>query len=75
MVAAADAMGFGQLRRFLTVDLPLSVPVLTAGVRVAAVTNISLASVGAMIGIGGLGPLFTDGFQRDYFRRSSSASC
>jgi osmoprotectant transport system permease protein len=34
VVAAANAMGFRQLRRFLTVDLPLSVPVLTAGVRV-----------------------------------------
>jgi osmoprotectant transport system permease protein len=36
-------------------------------VRVASVSNISLVSVGALIGIGGLGVLFTDGFQREYF--------
>jgi osmoprotectant transport system permease protein len=64
VIAAANAMGFGQVRRFFTVDLPLSVPVLTAGVRVAAVTNISLASVGAIIGVASLGSFLTEGFQR-----------
>ncbi|MGW1681045.1 ABC transporter permease [Saccharopolyspora sp. NPDC002376] len=66
IVAAATAMGFRPTRRFLTVELPLSVPVLAAAVRVASVSNISLVSVGALVGIGGLGRLFTDGFQRDY---------
>lgn len=64
VIAAANAMGFGQLRRFFTVDLPLSVPVLTAGVRVAAVTNISLASVGSIIGVESLGSFLTEGFVR-----------
>jgi len=64
VIAAANAMGFGQLRRFFTVDLPLSVPVLTAGVRVAAVTNISLASVGSIIGVESLGSFLTEGFNR-----------
>jgi osmoprotectant transport system permease protein len=67
VVAAANAMGFGQLRRFLLVDLPLSVPVLTAGVRVAAVTNISLASVGAVIGVQSLGSFLTEGFNRSNY--------
>jgi osmoprotectant transport system permease protein len=67
VVAAANAMGFRQLRRFLTVDLPLSVPVLTAGVRVAAVTNISLASVGAVIGVESLGSFLTEGFNRSNY--------
>lgn len=67
VVAAANAMGFGQLRRFFTVDLPLSVPVLTAGVRVAAVTNISLASVGAVIGVQSLGSFLTEGFNRSNY--------
>ncbi|SFP33017.1 osmoprotectant transport system permease protein [Amycolatopsis arida] len=67
VVAAATAMGYRPARRFLGVELPLAVPVLTAGVRVASVSNISLVSVGALIGIGGLGVLFTDGFQREYF--------
>lgn len=65
-VAAATAMGYRPRRRFLFVELPLAVPVLAAAVRVASVSNISLVSVGALVGIGGLGRLFTDGFQRDY---------
>ncbi|RSN12017.1 ABC transporter permease [Streptomyces sp. WAC 05977] len=67
VVAAATALGYKPARRFLAVELPLSVPVLAAGVRVASVSNISLVSVGALIGTGGLGVLFTDGFQREYF--------
>ncbi|KQO04224.1 ABC transporter permease [Arthrobacter sp. Leaf234] len=63
---AAVAMGYTPLRRFLTVDLPLSVPVLIAGVRVISVTNISMVSVGALIGVPSLGRLFTDGLTRNY---------
>lgn len=66
VTAAATAMGYRPGRRFLVVELPLAVPVLAAAVRVASVSNISLVSVGALVGIGGLGRLFTDGFQRDY---------
>lgn len=67
VIAAATALGYRPGRRFLAVELPLAVPVLAAGVRVASVSNISLVSVGALIGTGGLGVLFTDGFQREYF--------
>ncbi|WP_316245899.1 ABC transporter permease [Arthrobacter echini] len=63
---AAVAMGYTPLRRFLTVDLPLSIPVLIAGVRVISVTNISMVSVGALIGVPSLGRLFTDGLTRNY---------
>ena len=65
VVAAATAMGFRPARRFVSVELPLAIPVLVAGLRVATVANISLVSVGALIGIGGLGGLFTDGYQRN----------
>ena len=64
VVAAATAMGFRPGRRFIEVELPLAVPVLIAGLRVATVSNISLVSVGALIGNGGLGEFFTDGIQR-----------
>jgi osmoprotectant transport system permease protein len=64
VVNAATAMGYTPLRRFLAVELPLSVPVVVAGLRVAAVSSISLVTVGAVIGFGGLGKMFTDGFQR-----------
>ena len=66
VVAAATAMGYQPVRRFVTIELPMAVPALTAGVRVASVSNISLVSVGALIGIGGLGQLFTEGFQAQY---------
>lgn len=64
--AAAEAIGTSETRRSLTIDLPLSIPVLTAGTRVVAVTNVSLVTVGAVIGVGGLGQLFTSGYQRSY---------
>ncbi|MBY4399700.1 ABC transporter permease [Rhodococcus fascians] len=66
VVDSAQAMGFSSLRRAVTVELPLSLPVLIANMRVVTVTNISLVSVGSVIGIGGLGQLFTQGYQRDY---------
>jgi osmoprotectant transport system permease protein len=66
VVAAATAMGFKPTRRFVEVEFPLAVPVLIAGLRVATVSNISLVSVGALIGIGGLGQLFTQGFNNNF---------
>jgi osmoprotectant transport system permease protein len=63
---SAVAMGFTGLRRLLQVDLPIAAPVIMAGLRVATVSNISLVSVASLIGIGGLGQLFIDGFQRDF---------
>ncbi|MCD0448240.1 ABC transporter permease [Actinocorallia sp. API 0066] len=63
---AAVAMGYTPLRRLVAVELPIAVPVIMAGVRVATVSNISLVSVGALIGIGGLGRLFKDGFDLQF---------
>jgi len=63
---AAVAMGFKPLARFLQIDLPLSLPVMFAGLRVVSVSNISLVSVAALLGIGNLGMLFTSGIQRDF---------
>lgn len=63
---SADAMGVKPLRRLFTVDLPLAIPVLAAGLRVAAVSNVSIVSVAALIGVPQLGQLFTDGFSRDF---------
>ncbi len=66
VVQAATAMGVGPVRRFFTVELPLAVPVISAGLRVAAVSNVSVVSVAALLGIAQLGSLFTDGFARDF---------
>ncbi len=62
---AATAVGYTRVSRMLKVELPLSIPVLIAGLRVVAVTNISMVSVGSVIGIGGLGTWFTEGYQSD----------
>ncbi|MDA0251151.1 MAG: ABC transporter permease [Actinomycetota bacterium] len=62
---AAAAVGYTRIGQLLKVELPLSIPVLTAGLRVVAVTNISMVAVGSVIGIGGLGTWFTEGYQAD----------
>ena len=62
---AATAVGYKPLTRMLKVELPLAIPVLIASLRVVAVTNISMVSVGSVIGIGGLGTWFTEGYQAD----------
>lgn len=64
---SAVAMGFQPYRRLISVELPIAVPVVLAGLRVAAVSSISLVSVGALIGQGGLGYLFIDGWQRQFY--------
>lgn len=63
---AATAMGFSQVRRMIQVELPLAVPVITAGLRVAVVSSISLASLGYLIGVLSFGYFFIDGEQRDF---------
>ncbi len=60
---AATAVGYTPIARLLRVELPLSIPVLVAGLRVVVVTNISMVAVGSVIGIGGLGTWFTEGYQ------------
>ena len=63
---SATAMGYGPLRRLVSVELPAAVPVIVGGLRVATVASISLMTVGALIGIGGLGQLFTAGENTDF---------
>jgi osmoprotectant transport system permease protein len=62
---AATAVGYKPVIRMLKVELPLAIPVLVASLRVVAVTNISMVSVGSVIGVGGLGTWFTEGYQND----------
>ncbi|GJN96900.1 ABC transporter permease [Mycobacterium marinum] len=62
---AAVAVGYSPIARMPKVELPLSIPVLVSGLRVVVVTNIAMVSVGAVIGIGGLGTWFTAGYLMD----------
>lgn len=62
---ASTAMGYSSIRRLFVVELPLAVPVISAGMRVAAVSNVSIVSVAALVGVSQLGVLFTAGFNRN----------
>ena len=64
---AATAVGYSRVKRFFAIELPLAVPVISAGLRVAAVSNVSIVSVGTILGINQLGLFFSDGFNRDFY--------
>jgi len=66
VLQSATAVGFASWTRFWTVQLPLAGPVLLANLRVVSVSTVSLLSVAALIGKGGLGYLFTNGYQRAF---------
>jgi osmoprotectant transport system permease protein len=62
VLAAASAMGYTNRQRLISVQLPIAIPVIGAGVRVAAVSNVSLVAVASAIGVTQLGSLFTAGY-------------
>lgn len=67
IVEAADGMGYASRERLRRVDMPLAMPLIIAGLRVATVTTIGLIMVTALIGEGGLGQLMLRGFNfRNY---------
>ena len=61
---AARGMGMTGAQRLLMVELPLALPVILAGVRVAAVAAVGIATVAAAVGAGGLGRLIFEGMRR-----------
>jgi osmoprotectant transport system permease protein len=66
VLEAAEGMGYSDTRRLFSVELPLAVPSIMAGLRIAAVTLIGLVPVAALVGQGGLGTFMLDGFDRDF---------
>jgi osmoprotectant transport system permease protein len=65
---AARGMGLGPVRAFATVDLPLALPSVLAGLRVATVSTVALTTVGVVVSNGGLGQLILDGFNNNLYR-------
>jgi osmoprotectant transport system permease protein len=63
---AAEAMGYSRRQRMLRVELPLALPTIMAGIRLATVSTIGLVTVAAIVGEGGLGLLIRDGLERDF---------
>jgi osmoprotectant transport system permease protein len=65
---SAIGMGYGRTRMLWRVELPVALPTIMAGVRVATVSTVALVTVGAIIGYGGLGQLLLRGFQNNTYR-------
>jgi osmoprotectant transport system permease protein len=63
---AADGMGYTRRRRLVQVELPIALPAIVAGLRIAFASTIGLVTVTALIGQGGLGRFIIDGQQRDF---------
>jgi osmoprotectant transport system permease protein len=63
---AAVGMGYSRSRQILRVEMPLALPAIIAGIRIATVSTIGLVAITALIGQGGLGALMYDGLQRDF---------
>jgi len=64
---AANGMGMTPARRVLHVELPLAMPYIIAGLRIAVVSTVGLVTVAAIIGQGGLGRLVLDGLRRTFW--------
>jgi osmoprotectant transport system permease protein len=66
IVEAARGMGMNALQLLARVELPLALPVIVAGLRIATVTVISVTTVGAYVNAGGLGTLIFNGIATDH---------
>ena len=66
VVESATGMGYSPLSLLLRVQLPLALPALFAGLRVATVSTVALATVGAILGNGGLGDLIYSGLRTQF---------
>ena len=70
VIEAANGMGYGPIQRFWRVELPIAVPVVVAGLRIATVTTVGLVAITTFIGIGGLGYLIINSGTRRFFPTS-----
>lgn len=65
---SAQGMGYGRARLLWQVEVPVALPAIMAGVRVATVSTVALVTVGVVVGYGGLGGLILRGFQNNFYR-------
>ena len=65
---AAQGMGYGRFGRLWYIELPLALPGILTGIRLATVSTVALVTVGALIGQGGLGELIIGGFRNNFYR-------
>ena len=74
VVESATGLGYGRTRLLFRVELPLALPVIMAGIRVATVSTVALATVGTLVSYGGLGNLIRDGVANDFKAEILAAS-
>ena len=70
VVESATGMGFAPMQRFWRVELPIALPVVVAGLRIATVTTVGLVAITTFIGLGGLGYLIINSGTRRFFPTS-----
>lgn len=71
---SAVGLGYGRTRLLFRIELPLALPVIMAGLRVATVSTVALTTVGTLVSYGGLGDLIRDGVQNDFKAEILAAS-
>ncbi len=71
---AARGMGYGRLAQLWRIELPLALPGILTGVRLATVSTVALVTVGVLVGHGGLGQLITAGFRAVYKSEITTAT-
>lgn len=67
-IEAATGMGFSTFRTFMRVRLPLAVPTIVAGLRLATVSTIELVVIGGYVGTGGFGEFIIEGFENNFYK-------
>jgi len=65
---AAAGMGYGKLGRLWRIELPLALPGIITGLRLATVSTVALVTVGGIIGQGGLGDMILGGFRNNFYK-------
>jgi osmoprotectant transport system permease protein len=71
---SATGLGYGKTRLLFQIELPLALPVIMAGLRVATVSTVALTTIGTLVSYGGLGNLIRDGVQNDFKAEILAAS-
>lgn len=71
---SARGLGYGRTRLLVGVELPLALPVIMAGIRVATVSTVALTTIGTLVSYGGLGNLIRDGVANDFKAEILAAS-
>jgi osmoprotectant transport system permease protein len=74
VVESARGVGYSETRLLTRVELPLALPVIMAGLRVATVSTVALVTVGSIVSYGGLGNLLLSGFNSNFKAQILTAS-